>query len=395
MTLDKVKVQQFLKQYTMIIALLIIWILFGILTDGIFLGARNLSNLFRQMTITAFLSCGMLLVIVTGGIDLSVGSVTGFISAIVAVVQAKWLPELLLNKMPAASIETRAMVSTVIAVLIALLVGALVGLFQGSIIAYIGVPAFIVTLGGMMMFRGGVLGVTGSKTVVPIEEPLRLMAQGYLPVKLGWLIALVVTGLIVFSMFNSRRKKKAYGFELRPMWIDGLIASLLSILFLGYTWIMNSYRGIQLPVLILAMVAFVVHYLATNTRFGRYVYALGGNKEATRLSGIDIKKNILLVHILVGVMCGFAGLILTGYVAAGTTGGGKDYELEAIAACVIGGVSLSGGAGTIIGTIVGALVMASLVNGMSVMNMPIFWQYIIKGVVLILAVSLDVSSKKK
>jgi len=395
MTLDKAKVQQFLKQYTMIIALLIIWILFGALTDGIFLGARNLSNLFRQMTITAFLSCGMLLVIVTGGIDLSVGSVTGFISAIVAVVQAKWLPDLLLNKMPTASIETRAMVSTVIAIFIALLVGALVGLFQGSIIAYVGVPAFIVTLGGMMMFRGGVLGVTGSKTVVPIEEPLRLMAQGYLPVKLGWLFALVITGFFVFSIYNGRRKKKAYGFELRAMWIDALIASLISILFLGYTWIMNSYRGIQLPVLILAVVAFIVHYLANNTRFGRYVYALGGNKEATRLSGIDIKKNILLVHILIGVMCGFAGLILTGYVAAGTTGGGKDYELEAIAACVIGGVSLSGGSGTIIGTIVGALVMASLVNGMSVMNMPIFWQYIIKGVVLILAVSLDVSSKKK
>ncbi len=172
-------------------------------------------------------------------------------------------------------------------------------------------------------------------------------------------------------------------------------ALVWSLIVLAYTLIMNNYRGIQNPVLLLAGVALIVHYITQNTRFGRYVYALGGNREATRLSGIDIKKNLLLVHVLMGLLAAVAGIVLTGYVNAGTTGGGAGYELDAIASCVIGGTSLAGGSGTVIGALIGALVMASLMNGMSVMNMPIFWQYIIKGLVLIVAVYFDTTSRKK
>jgi D-xylose transport system permease protein len=394
-SLDRTQVIIFLKKYTMVIALLFIWLLFGMLTNWVFFKPRNMSNLFRQMTITGFLACGMLLVIVTGGIDLSVGSVTGFVSAVAAFFQARVFPDLLLNWMPNASIMSRSLTSTGITVIIALITGLVIGIMEGAVISYGGVPAFIVTLGGMLIFRGGVLGVTGGKTIVPIEDPFRLIAQGYVPKPMGLILAIVVVTLIFIGTLESRRRKKAYGFDLPPVQKDLLMAALWSGLVFFYVLVMNSYRGIQNPVLLLAVVALIVHYVTKNTRFGRYVYALGGNKEATRLSGVNIKKNLFKVHAMMGLLGGMAGIVLTGYVAAGTTGGGDGYELDAIASCVIGGTSLSGGSGTVIGTVIGALVMASLVNGMSVMNMPIFWQYIIKGLVLIVAVYFDIASKKK
>jgi D-xylose transport system permease protein len=157
---------------------------------------------------------------------------------------------------------------------------------------------------------------------------------------------------------------------------------------------MNEYRGLQIPVFILAVVAAIIAYITNNTRFGRYAYAIGGNREATRLSGINIPKNIFLIFVLMGLLCGVAGIILTGYVAAGTIGAGLNYELDAIASCILGGTSTLGGVGTVYGAVMGSLIMASLANGMSVMNMDIFWQYIIKGLVLILAVYIDVATKK-
>jgi D-xylose transport system permease protein len=401
--MDRNKTGDFIKKYTMVIALLIIWIIFGLLTkiimgDFIFFSARNISNLFRQMTIIGLLACGMVMVIVSGGIDLSVGSVTGFISAVVARVQYTTMP-LLFDAMhinlPSEPFDWNGLVITIIALISGLAVGLAVGLFQGSIIAYLSVPAFIVTLGGMILFRGGVLGVTQGKTIQPIEDYFRLIAQGYVPKFWGWVIAFFVVVSIFAMILYNRKKKSDYGFPQPALYIDLIKASVASVLVLLYTFIMNRYRGIQNPVLLLAGVAVVMHYITQNTRFGRYVYALGGNKEATRLSGINIQGNIFKVHILMGLLCGFAGIVLTGYVAAGTTGGGLNYELEAIASCVIGGTSLMGGSGTVMGAIIGALVMASLMNGMSVLNMPIFWQYIVKGLILVIAVLFDIQSKKK
>ncbi|MDT8298608.1 MAG: sugar ABC transporter permease, partial [Spirochaetaceae bacterium] len=220
-------------------------------------------------------------------------------------------------------------------------------------------------------------------------------AQGYVSKGLGWIIALVVVAIIFLMTIVGRNQKKTYGFDVPVMWKDLLKATTISAIVVAYVVIMNDYRGIQIPVLILAGVALLISYVSTNTRFGRYAYAVGGNLEATRLSGINIKKTIFLVHVLMGILAGVAGIILTGYVAAGTVNAGKDYELETIASCVIGGTSLMGGKGTIIGAMVGSLIMASIVNGMSVMNMDIFWQYIVKGMVLILAVYIDVVSNKQ
>ena len=188
---------------------------------------------------------------------------------------------------------------------------------------------------------------------------------------------------------------KKIGLQQDTLMKDYAKSVIVSAFVLLYVIVMNSYRGIQNPVLLLVVIAFITNYISKNTRFGRYIYALGGNREATRLSGIDIKKNTFLVYGLMGILSGVSGIVLTGYIAAGTIEGGMNYELDAIASCVIGGVSLSGGSGSVIGALIGAVVMASLVNGMSVMNMDVFWQNIVKGIILILAVYVDVNTKRK
>ncbi len=383
-----------LKTYTMILALLIIWGLFAAMTHGIFLNPRNLSNLFRQMTIVSFLAMGMVLVIVTGNIDLSVGSATGLVSAVAAYLQVNMLVPIIMKWFPEMSIEMRGVVITIISIIAALLVGLLIGVWQGALIAYLGIPAFIVSLGGMLIFRGGVLGVTLGKTIVPIEDNFRLIAQGYVPANLAWVLGIIVVIAIFFGMFRNRTMRTQYGFPASSLTVDMVKAGLFSVLVIAFVYIMNQYRGIPNPVLLMAFIALIFTYLTNNTKFGRYSYALGGNQEATRLSGVNIKANIFYVFVLMGMLTGVAGIVLTGYVAAGTVGGGQNYELEAIASCVIGGTSLMGGEGTIFGALVGSLIMASLLNGMSVMNMDIFWQFIIRGLVLIIAVYIDVVSKK-
>jgi D-xylose transport system permease protein len=383
-----------IRAYTLIFALIAIWLLFGFLTGGVFLSTRNFSNLLRQMTIISFLAIGMTPVIITGNIDLSVGSMTGFISVIAAYLQAILLPNILPGLFQALPVELIGMLSTIITVFVCLLLGLLIGMGQGYIIAYGGVPAFIVTLGGMLVLRGGVLGVTQGKTIIPIEASLRLMAQGYLSEYIGIIIAIITIIIIFMVTLKSRTKKKKYGLNLRPIGQDLLIAALYGILVLIFTLMMNSYRGIQIPVLIMAIIAIIVTYIMNNTRFGRHIYAVGGNKEATKLSGINVQSVVLKTYALMGLLCGVSGIILTGYVAAGTTSGGMNYELSAIGGCVMGGTSLMGGIGTVFGALMGTLIMTSLENGMSVMNMSVFWQYIVKGLILILAVYLDVTSRK-
>ncbi len=379
----------------MIIALVLIWILFGALTDGIFFASRNMSNLFRQMSIIGFLACGMVLVLVTAGIDLSVGAITGFVSVITAYLQAYILAGPIANLFPSLSLQAHAVIISGIAVVAGLMVGTAIGMWHGFAIAYLGIPAFIVTLGGQLIFRGGILGITRGKTIVPIVEPFKAIAQGYLPRTLSWVIAVILIGLIFFMTYHGRSRKKQFGFPLDSIWKDYVKSVVISLLVILYVSVMNDYRGIPIPVLVLIVTAAIIHYISRNTKFGRYVYALGGNREAAKLSGVNILRNTFKVYALMGFLSAISGIVLTGYVAAGTIGGGTNYELDAIASCVIGGVSLSGGSGSIVGALIGATVMASVVNGMSVMNMDVFWQNIIKGIILILAVYMDVATKKR
>lgn len=375
------------QTYALIGALVLIWVFFSVVTRGVYTGPQNFSNLFRQMTITALLSVGMVLVIVTGNIDLSVGKLAGFVSVVVAFLQARVWAQPALRDLPEA-------LSTALSVLAGLGVGTLAGIIQGSIIAYLRVPAFIVTLGGMWVFNGLILLVTGGRTI-PANQPIfSQISQGYLPPAVGWIIAVVVMAVIFYTTFSSRQKKASYGFELPPLGLDILRAVALSAVVVGYVVMVNQYNGVQIPVLLLAVVALTVGYMSTNTRFGRYAYAIGGNREAARLSGVNIRRNIFFIFVLMGFLCGVAGTALASYVGYGTIAAGEGYELDAIAACILGGTSTLGGEGTIFGAMVGALIMASLTNGLQMLNTQPALVYLLKGAVLVGAVYLDVQLKK-
>ena len=375
-----------IQTYTIILALVVIWVIFAIQTPNFaYLQPQNFSNLFRQMTVTSFLAAGMVLVIVTGNIDLSVGKLAGFVSVVVAFFQAKvWNTVIPDQPVLAASLS----------VAVGLLTGMLFGVLQGYIISYLSVPAFIVTLGGMFVLRGGILIITQGKTIPANQPAFSEIAQGYLPPWAGWVLGAVVVALLVFNMFNSRLRKRKYGFEVASLSIDLFGTIFLSALVIAYIFIVNRYNGIQVPVLLLAVTALIMAYVSNNTRFGRYDYAIGGNREAARLSGINIMRNIFMVFVLIGFLCGVAGVALASYVGYGTTAAGEGYELDAIAACILGGTSTLGGVGTIFGAMIGGLIMASLTNGLQMLNVPAAYQYVVKGAVLILAVFLDVYFKK-
>ncbi len=374
-----------IQTYAIILALIFIWVFFAFITDGSYLGAQNFSNLFRQMTVTAFLAIGMVLVIVTGGIDLSVGKLAGFVSVVVAYFQATIWTKL---------IPDQPILAASLSVFVGLAVGALFGVLQGYIISFLNVPSFIVTLGGMFVLNGVILLVTQGKTIPANQPAFSVIAQGYLPPIAGWVIAALVVAYIYFNMFNSRKKKQEHGFELSNLSLDVLIATFFSILVVVYVYMVNQYNGVQIPVLLLAIATVIMSYMSNNTRFGRYAYAIGGNREAARLSGINIRTNIFLIFVLMGLLSGVAGVVLASYVGYGTIAAGQGYELDAIASAILGGTSTLGGVGTVFGALIGALIMSSLSNGLQLLNVQPAWQYLLKGVVLVLAVYADVSFKK-
>jgi len=374
-----------MQTYTILLALIGIWAIFYFTTDGTYLASQNISNLFRQMSVTAFLAAGMVLVIVTGNIDLSVGKLAGFVSVVAAYLQAniwfKYLPD-------------QPLLSAALTVIISLLVGAAFGALQGYIIAFLRVPSFIVTLGGLWLFNGLILLVTGGKTI-PANQPwFSDIAQGYVPITWGWIFGVVAIGFLFWNMFRSRQNKLEHGFEVRSIYIDLFAVVFSALVILVYVYNVNSYKGIQNPVLLLAITALIMIYLSNNTRFGRYSYAIGGNREAARLSGISISGMVFKIFVLMGFLSGVGGVVLASYVGYGTTAAGAGYELDAIASCILGGTSTLGGVGTIQGAMIGALIIASLSTGLQMMNVAPAWQYVLKAIVLVLAVLADVYFKK-
>ncbi|MED0716425.1 sugar ABC transporter permease [Aeribacillus composti] len=364
------------RAYAMIIGLILIWAMFAILTDGIFLSARNISNLTMQMAVVAILGAGMVLVIVTGHIDLSVGSLVGLIGGIAAalMVWKGW--------------------GTGLTIITVLLIGLAIGAIQGFITAYLNVPAFIVTLGGMMVLKGILLGITKGVTIAPMRESYKVFGQAYITNVTLFCFA----GLVILSMFflAYRKRKSGIKYNLKQEPSSYYVKPLVySLLILGFVYIMVAYKGMPVPVFIMLILVIVLTFLADKTTFGRSVYAIGGNLQAAIFSGISVKKIVLIVFALNGLMAAIAGIILSARLNAGSPAAGTMMELDAIAAAVIGGTSLMGGKGKVYGAILGALIMASLDNGMSLLDMDAFWQYIVKGSILIFAVWFDIYSKKK
>jgi D-xylose transport system permease protein len=374
-----------IQAYVLLIAVVVIWAIFYFLTGGSYLMAQNISNLFRQMSTTAFLSLGMVLVIVTGGIDLSVGKLAGFVSVVCAYLQYYvWY----------ALFPDQPYLSAALSVICGLLVGTLAGALQGYFIAFQGLPAFIVTLGGMWLFNGLILWRTAGKTIAAHQEGFSFIGQGYVKPTWGLVIFAIIGVFLVWNVFSSRRGKAKYGFKLRPLYLDLVQAAVPLLLILAYILSVNAYKGIPFPVLLLAAMAVILVYISNNTRFGRYVYALGGNREAARLSGINIRSVLFRVFVLMGFMCGVGGIVLASYVGYGTIAAGQGYELDAIAACILGGTSPLGGVGTIPGALIGALIIGSLTTGLQMMNVAPAWQFVVKAVILVLAVLVDYAFKK-
>ncbi len=381
------------KQYTMYLALVAIWVIFAFLTEGIFLTPRNLSNLFVQTVAVAIAAIGVVLVIVAGHIDLSVGSVMGFTGAVCA--------------MSMISLQ----LGMTLSIGLTLLVGLAIGAWHGFWIAYRRVPAFIVTLASMLAFRGLIIGLTGGMTqgleMAPSDVAARfkLLGQGYLPTFSGAgegqlhdtsiiLVALLILAFVV-SALRQRAARLRYGFRVLPGHIETLRLVVVSALIAAVGSIMIVYLGIPWSVILVLVLAVIFTFIAQDTTFGRHLYAIGGNPDAARLSGINVARKTFVLFMIMGAMTALAGIVYTSRLNAATTSAGQNAELDAIASAVIGGTSLLGGEGTIAGAVVGALVMASLDNGMSLMNLDITFQYVIKGLILLLAVWVDMAQRKK
>jgi D-xylose transport system permease protein len=369
-----------LRAYTMLGALIVIWLFFQWATIdqyhpyGLFLGATNFSKLLQQTAVTGVLAVGMLMVIVSGNIDLSIGAVVGLAGGIAAMTQGWGLVPCLL---------------------IAILVGLAIGALQGSLVAYINIPSFIVTLGGLQAWRGVILKLTKGATI-PVELPFfRSLGRDFIDPRIGFGLALIAIVLIILTNMRRSRARQLHG--LQAIGVASTIARILvpSLVIVGFIFLMNKAGGIPIPVIVLLVVALGGAFLTANTTFGRYLYAIGGNPDAARLSGINLKRYILAAFCLMGALAGVASILHTARVGSASPDAGTLMELDAIASCVIGGTSLMGGRGTVFGAVLGALILSSLDNGMSLLNVENWAQYVVKGGVLVAAVGADMFGRRK
>ena len=364
------------RKYLMVIALVGIWAIFAIISGGTYLLPRNMSNLFRQSVFTAILAIGMLNVIVLGQIDLSVGSIAGLCGGVLAIANV-WKS-----------------VSPLFAILITMGAGLFLGLWNGWWIAYRNVPSFIVTMAGLLVFRGVLVGITDGITIGPLSPFFGVIGKDFLPTVVAFILGGAVIVVYLTMQYSQRAGKVQHGLLVPGRGSEILKSVFFSLLIVVFVFVMTLYRGVPNPVVIVLVLFVIFAYMSNKTVFGRRIYAIGGNKVASRLSGIDIKKTTLIVFGLNGLMAAIAGVFLTSRLDAASVGAATSAELDAIAACVIGGTSLMGGVGTVFGAIIGAVVMASLDNGMSLLNAPSFYQTIVKGLVLLLAVWFDMSRKQ-
>ena len=374
--LNKKSVSEIFRKYFMFVALIVVWAIFAGISDGTFLSARNLSNLFRQVTFMAFLSIGMLNVIILGEIDLSVGSIAGLSGGLFAMMTCWWGVPLWIG------------------LIIALLIGFGLGVWNGVWIAYLGVPSFIVTLAGQLIFRGVLVGISEGQTVAPMDSALKWIGSGTINKTVGIIIGVALSLiLVVMIVRKGMRSMKEGGMGTSKM--NTIVRCVVAVVVsMGFISIMNSYNGTPSAILFVALLFVVFYFISQKTVFGRRVYAIGGNKAASVLAGINVKKNILIVFGLNGLMASAAAIFLSARLNSAATSAGENGELDAIAACVIGGASLMGGIGSLPGVLVGALIMVSIDNGTAMINMQSFWQTIIKGFVLLLSVWIEKKKKK-
>ncbi|MFP4153767.1 MAG: multiple monosaccharide ABC transporter permease [Alkalispirochaeta sp.] len=373
------------RSYSMFIMLALIFIVFSVLTSGINFSPRNVANIFMQNSYILILASGMVLVIIIGNIDLSVGSIAAFTGAIAAMIYNTGI----------------GLIPTVI---LTMLIGSVIGIWQGYWIAYMRVPSFIVTLSGMLLFRGLTYVITNVSPISLRDEGFARITSGFISSEnlmigdvhlLPWLVGAALAVFMVVSALSARKTKLRKGFTIEPvaafilrnLFVVGLIAIL--------SWKFANFRGLPIVGILLAIVVSILTFVTNRTVFGRYVYAVGGNARSAKLSGINAEMVEFFVFVLMGSLAGLAGLVFAGYMNSALPQAGQLFELDAIASVFIGGASMSGGIGTVIGAIVGGLVMGVINNGMSLMNIGADWQYVVKALVLLLAVFYDIYTRQK
>jgi D-xylose transport system permease protein len=404
----------------MIFALALIWVGFNIYTwfqtgEGVFLTPRNLWNLTVQTSSIAVMATGMVLVIVMRHIDLSVGSIVAFVANVVGVTQVYLLPQYLGLGSP---------MIWIIAVVLALVVGAAIGAFHGSLVAYLGIPAFIVTLGGQLFWRGAAWWVTTGQTIAPLDDRFALMGggpHGSIGALWSWALAALACAVLVFGLYAGRQRRARFRFPQRPMWAEVTIGAFGCLVALGATAIVNAYpwpervaaayaeanhipvpegglyisTGYAIPVLIAMVAGLLMTFVARRTRFGRYIYAIGGNPEAAELAGINTRMITVAVFAVMGLLAGVSACIDSARLDSATNALGTLDELYVIAAAVIGGTSLSGGVGTIYGALIGAFVIQSLQSGMVLLGFDAAAQQMVVGAVLVIAVGIDTFYRRR
>ncbi|MED4229094.1 sugar ABC transporter permease [Neobacillus cucumis] len=374
-----------MRQYGMFVALILIAVLFQVLTDGILLRPLNITNLILQNSYILVLAVGMVLIIILGHIDLSVGSVAAFVGAISGI--------LIINHH----------MNVFLAVIISLLVGAVIGAWQGFWVAYVKIPAFIVTLAGMLLFRGLTMLVLQGQSIAPYPNSFQSMSYGFIPDIFHGenlhiftiVIGLVFSVIYILNETGVRKTQVRYGF---PVSSQGLfIAKLVAMIAIinAFTYVLATYDGIPNILVILFALVVIYSFVSKKTIMGRHIYAIGGNEKAAGLSGIKTKKVVFWSFVNMGVLAALSGLVFAARLNAATPKAGNNFELDAIAACFIGGASAYGGIGTVGGAIIGGLVMGIMNNGMSILGLGIDWQQAIKGLVLLAAVAFDIWNKNK
>lgn len=370
-----------LKKNINMIALILVYALLVFIlqlaTDGVFFKARNISNLLRSMAYTTILASGIFFVLLTGHIDLTVGWLMGLLGAVSATLMVNYG------------------MSTFAAIGIAMLIGVAAGALHGFLVAQVGMPAFIATLGAYMVYKGLLIGITHGATIAGLNESYNALGQAYIPRNIAVLIAVFVLAVYAFSVFKNRKNRSKYNLHNSKVIVDVLKIVLISVLLILFVLFLNSYEGVPVPVGLMAVFVVIIGFVAKKTPFGREMYAIGGNVNAAKYAGINAKRNIWIAFIISGFSAACASVVYTARLGAASTQAGNCAEMDAIAACVVGGTSLAGGVGNAPMIVLGALFMMTIDNGMSLLNVSSEYQYIVKGVVLILAVAIDTLSNKK
>lgn len=372
-----------LRSYSMFFVLGIIFLIFAVITQYINTTPRNITNIFIQNSYILLLATGMVLIIITGNIDLSVGSLCAFTGAVSVLVYN-------LN------------IGIIPTIIITMLIGSIIGAFQGASVAYLRVPSFIVTLAGMLLFRGLTYIITNISPITPKDDTYKQIVSGYLfenetgpDTSLIFTTAIIIAIIMcIFASYN-RRKKIRYGFSVLPVQYFIVRIVLLFLVIGGLAFVFSQYHGIPNIVVLMSIVIGIFVFITKKTVLGRHIYAVGGNAAAAKLSGINSERIVFLVFVIMGTLAGLSGVVFTAYLNSALPQAGQLFELEAIAAAFIGGASATGGIGTIIGAVTGALVMGTINNGMSLMNLGAEYQLIVKALVLLLAVWYDLYSRKK